>query len=155
MPRTTVSALAALMAVTGCASPAPKTADRQAARPATSRHSDPAATITTVPEPATYAMIQLERPDLAPVAVLLFVRGDRIGFRKDAGGVSVAVAGRQTIVLPDGIFGWVVVEKPANGVAQQNEKISEVLTDTIKAVGTCVYFAGVGCLAVMYFFARQ
>jgi hypothetical protein len=107
---------------------------------------DPASpVILTVPADATYVLQSYDRANGTPLFSVPLRRGDRYGFRRENDQM-VAVAGKQTFPIPDGMFAWVVVnEKPdpvkevVEGTMQQVESVKKFMAPVVGvAVVVCV-----------------
>lgn len=142
MRRVVLLLLAALTALNGCANPLAHQTNPQ------SEHQI-GPTLTRVPEPATYALTPLEHPNAVPLATVHLNRGERVGFRRDSDGTLVAVAGKQTFPVPNGTFGWVIVEKPTPGLHEKNEQTTEAIDETKLIIYTTAGVVILCCLGLV------
>ncbi len=140
--------LAGLTFVHGCANPFVKKADTSVAPSAPEQHPDQSLALQTVPENATYSLILLEHPNTAPLANVPCKRGDRIGFRTEKDGPSFALAGKETILLPEGRFGWVMIETN-NSLRERHRITNDVVDGTIKVDSASAVAVGVAAVVAL------
>ena len=101
MRRVVLLALAFSIATGGCAHP-------HARKPAAEFRAGRAPTTRPVCHEASYALMRIDGPG-EPLATARVLRDECIGFRREADGSVVAVAGNKTFPLPDGEFAWVLM----------------------------------------------
>lgn len=144
--------LAALTALNGCANPAFHKPALQSNQSTSEPHAEVAPTISVVHDSGTYALKNLGDDDAAPLATVHLHRGDRIGFRRGCDHSLVAVAGQEIFPVPDGTFGWIMVESSqANSRHQANEQTTEVLDQTKRIIWITCGIIGVCGIIVLGF----
>lgn len=94
---------------------------------------------------ATYALHRTDEPGEALYTTHL-VRGERVGFRREADRSVVAVASGQTLPLGEGTFAWVMAE---GSVPTWRERAGQDCRDVAVGVGTGLAAAGIvlACVA--------
>ena len=101
MRRAVLLALAVSIAASGCAHP-------HARKPAAEFRAGRAPATRPVRHEASYALTRVDGTG-EPLATARVLRDECVGFRREADGTVLAVAGNKTFPLPDGEFAWVLV----------------------------------------------
>lgn len=140
MFRRAVLALALLSALTGCVA-VPPTGPLVEYRDGLTPITRP------VKCPGVYVLCPSDQPCSAPLAEHNVVKGERIGFRREADGSVVAVAPGYTMSLPPGVYQWDVVRE---SVAPWHERMwCETREHAVAAGKTTALTVGVLCVLTL------